>query len=96
MAASVNVGDINRAVGANQAVVSLRDEHTPFTANDAAALGDGQFDDTRIETIPARPATGSEGRSDCLQVDELAFGLGNDFMFDDQDIARAEALISMF
>ena len=57
--ASVDVGDINRAVGADQAVVGFRDQHAALAADDAAALGDGQFDDTRIEIVATRPAPGS-------------------------------------
>src|SRR5229473_2715383 len=47
--APVHVGDIHSTVGADQAVASLCDQDAAFAANDATALGDGQFDDASVQ-----------------------------------------------
>lgn len=87
VAASVHVGNIHRAVGADQAVPSLRDQDTALAAHDAAALPDGEFDHASIELVAPCPSAGREGWPDFSQIDELPLRLGDDFVFDDQNVA---------
>ena len=65
VAASVNVGDVHRAVGADQAVASFGDQDAAFAPHDAAALPDGELDDASVELIALGPAAGSGGGFDC-------------------------------
>ena len=85
-----------RAVGADKAVASFGDQDAAFAPHDAAALLDGEFDDASVELIAFGPAAGSGGGFDCVQRYQLAFGLGDDFVFDDQDVAVAEFLFVVF
>jgi hypothetical protein len=40
-----------------------------------------------------RPAAGHGGGSDLREVYELSLGLGNDFVFDDKNVALAQFLM---
>ena len=54
---------------------------------------DGQFDDTSIEIIAVGPSARSCGGFDFFQVNQLTFGLRDDFVFDYQDVALPQALV---
>ena len=56
---------------------------------------DGQFDDASVEVIALGPAAGSGGGFDRFQLHQLAFRLGDDFVFDDQDVALAEFVLML-
>ena len=60
--ASVNVGDVNSAVGADKSVTGFSNQHAAFAANDAAALLDGQLDDAGIEIDSVSPSGGTRRR----------------------------------
>ena len=94
--ASIHVGDVDRAVGADQSVVCFRDQNTVFLPHDAAGFGEGQFDDTRVELIAASPATGGSRRVDLCQFHESPFRLGHNFVFDDEDVAFLQSLLFAF
>ena len=95
MAASVNVRDVDGAVGADEAVARFRDKHSPLAAHDAAALTHSQLYDASIKAIVARPAMGSGRGFDLFQVHKLTLRLGHDFVFDYQDIPLAKSLFLM-
>ena len=58
---SVDVGDIHATVGANESVVCFGNEHAAFAANDALALGKGNFGDASVKIVPLGPGDGSFG-----------------------------------
>ena len=91
VSASVDVGDVDAAVGAEKAVVGFGDEDAVFAANYGAAFAQGQFDDAGVEGVLFRPCDGFVGGLDRGEIDEAAFGFGDDFVFDDQDVAGLEA-----
>ena len=93
MATSVYVGDVHGAVGADQAMASFRDQDAALAPHDAMALLCGELYYPRIEMIVVRPAAGREGGFDLGEVYELSLGLGNDFVFDDKNVALAQFLM---
>ena len=93
VAASVYVGDVHGAVGADKTVASFGDQDAALAPHDAAALPDGQFDRSSIKVIAFRPAARRGGGFDFIEVYKLTFGLGNDFVFDDEDVALAQFLM---
>src|SRR5216684_3197591 len=95
---SFHAGHANGNLGepfAPRPAESVCDEDAAFAANDATALGDGQFDDASVQAIAARPAPGSGGGFGRFQVHELTLRFGNDFMLNDEDIAFAQSLLLM-
>ena len=53
----------------------------------------GELDYPRIEMIAVRPAAGRGGGFDLGEVHQLSLGLGNNFVFDDKDVALAQFLM---
>src|SRR5437016_10362730 len=86
MTTTIKVGNIYAAVGANQAVPRFRDQHSLLAANHTPALRQRQLDDSRIETVVPRPRAGSSRWPDLRQVHNLAFSLGYDLVFYDQNV----------
>ncbi len=91
MTSSIDVGDIDAAVGAEKAVVRLGDQDAVLAAEDAAALAQGEFDDAGVKSILFRPSDRFFRGLDRGKVDYAAFGFGDDFVFDDEDVAGLEA-----
>src|SRR2546430_3585612 len=80
------VGNIYAAVGANQAVCGFGDENTSFAANHAPALRHRQFRHACVELETPCPRAGSSRWPDLRQVHNLAFSLGYDLVFYDQNV----------
>ena len=86
-AARPHVRGVDAAVGADEAVVGLGDEHAVGHPDDASSLSQ---DDLQLAGV-AVPALG-EGhdlrtRLDGREVHDRALGLGDDLLGDDQDVA---------
>ena len=63
VAASVDVGDVDRAIGADQPVMCLGDKDAAFAAYDATALGEGDFDHAGVEVVSSFwPTVGTRRR----------------------------------
>jgi hypothetical protein len=69
------------------------DKHATFLPHDATSLSKCKFDDTRVKVMASRPAAGTGRWPDGREVHELPFGLGYDLVFDDENIALAQALV---
>ena len=91
VAASVDVGNIDAAVGAEEAVVGFGDQNAVLAADNGPALAHSEFDNAGIERVLFRPRDGISGGLDAGQVDEAAFRFGNDFVFHDKDVAGLES-----
>ncbi len=90
VAAAIDVGNIHAAVGADEAVMGLGDEHAVLAADDGAAFAQSEFDDAGIEVIFLRPG-GECGRwFNRCKIDDAAFRFGNDLVFDDENVAGRE------
>jgi len=51
MLASIYIGNIDAAVGAEKAVLSFSDKNAIFAADDGAAFAKGEFDDSGVEVV---------------------------------------------
>src|SRR5450432_711060 len=87
-APSVYIRDVDPAVGAHQSVLRFRDQDTSLAAHDPLALRNGNLGHTRVQMILSGPSSGTWRRHDAFQLHDLAFGLGYDFVFHDQNVAR--------
>ncbi len=85
--ASVDIGDVDAAVGAEKSVVSFGDEDAVLATDDRPAFAQCEFDDAGVERILFRPRDRFVGWLDRVQVDDASFGFGDDFVFDDEDVA---------
>src|SRR6476646_10089088 len=83
---AIDIGNIHSAVGTDEAVASFGDKNVSSSSNDSAALRNGEGGDAGVQTIAASPgANGSRG-PDRLQVNQLAFRLGDDLVLHHLDI----------
>jgi hypothetical protein len=87
MAAAVDVRSVHAAVGADQAVARFRDQNSALASHYSLTLCEGHFRYSRVEIVTACPSAGTRRGLDFVEEDELAFRLGNDFVFYDQDVA---------
>src|SRR5713226_4978291 len=95
MAAAVDVRYIHTTISADQPMASFRDQHATLAAHDASALREGYFDHARVQMIAASPGVGTGGWPDLVQLHELFFRLGHDFMFHDQDVTLCQRQLVM-
>ena len=92
MTPSVDVRDVDAAVGAQKSVMRLGDEHAVFAADRRRlALAKGEFDHARIEIVLFGPRDGFFGWVDRFQIDDAALGFGDDLVFDHENVAGLEA-----
>ncbi len=64
---------------------------TPFFApDDGAALAQGKLDDAGIQVVFLRPGDRVGRGFDRCQINDAAFRFGNDFVFDDENVAGLE------
>ena len=87
MAATIDVRSIHAAIGADQAVTGFGDQNSAFASHYSLALCEGHFRYSRVEIVTPRPSARTGGGLDFFQRNKLAFRLGDDFVFYDQDVA---------
>lgn len=90
VAATINVRDVNSAVGAEEAVVSFGDEHAVSASDDGFALALSEFDYMRVEIVFPGPGARLRGGVNRRQLNQAAFGLRDHLVFDDENVAGAE------
>src|SRR5438128_940012 len=87
MAATIDVGDIDSAVRANESMIGLSDQHAILAANHSSALAHGELDHAGIERILLCPHNGFSRRFNGGQIDQPPLRLRNNFVFDDENVA---------
>ena len=85
-----NVRMVDAGIGADEAVARFGDQHV-IAADDAPRLFQNYFHEPGIFLLPLRDGLRLERRADCRQPDYGAFGLGDNFLRDDEDIAVFES-----
>src|ERR1700678_2000346 len=88
--ATIDVGDVNAAVGADETKARLRDKHAVFSPDNRAALAQREFDDTCLEAISLCPRDGLGGGLYRSKINSAALSLGDYLVFDDENIATLE------
>src|ERR1017187_3383216 len=84
--AAIDVGDVHAAVGADETVPSLGDEHAVLAPDDSAALAQGELDDAGIQIVFLCPGGGIGGGFDRCEVDNAALRFGDDLVFDHENV----------
>src|SRR5580765_4378782 len=87
MATAIHVGDVHAAVGANEPVTSLGDQHAPLSPHHATAFPQRQFGDARIQSITPRPDPRSSRRANLVQRYQRTFRLRDNFVLYHQDVS---------
>src|SRR5215212_1689624 len=87
---SGDVRGVYASVGADEAVVGLRDDDAAVHAYDAAALAQHHLDLARVLPVAPRVALRERGRLDRAKVDQAALGLTDDLVRHDEHVARAQ------
>src|SRR6267154_3027116 len=80
---------VDAGIGADEAVARFGDQHV-IAADDAPRLFQDYFHEPRVLLLPLRDGLRLERRPDCRQPDYSAFGFGNNFLRDDEDVAVFE------
>lgn len=80
---------IHTCIGADETVASLCDEHV-IAADDTARFLQDDFDDARIFFLPSGDVQRFGRRLYSCKTNERGFGLRDDFLSDDQDVAVFE------
>ena len=68
----------------------LRDEHAILAADNGAAFAQSQFNNAGVQLVFLCPGDRIGRRFDRGEIDDAAFRLGNDFVFDDENVAGFE------
>src|SRR5260370_25158240 len=68
----------------------LGDEHAILAADHAPALSERKLDDTGVKAVLLGPGNGVFRRPNRGQINHPPFRLGDDLVFDDQDVARSQ------
>ena len=71
-------------------MAGFSDEYAILSADHGAAFAQGKLDDARVQLVFLRPGDRLGGSFDCGKIDDTAFCFGNDFVFDDENVARFE------
>src|SRR5579864_626465 len=91
MLSTVHIGNIHSAVSANESVSGFGNEDSApanlFLSHGTAAFGQRNFRQTGISTTRPRPTRRIATRVHSAEPHNSPFRLGNDFVFDDQDVA---------
>src|SRR5690606_9505184 len=95
-AVAVHVRFIDARVGADPAVVRLGDQHATGHAHDAAAFAQHHLVVVGVFSALFGDLLGEVRWLNGLRVDYAAFGFGDDFLGDDDDIAVGEGLLVLF
>src|SRR5581483_552158 len=95
MAAAVHIRNIDSAVGADQAMARLGDQDAAFSAQNACALLQGELGHAGVELVTSRPSAGRRAWVYLVKLYKLPFGLGNDFVLDDQNVPRLQPALGM-
>lgn len=90
--ASINIGNVDSAIGAEKAVASLSDEDAMVTADEGAAFAKSEFDDAGIEIVLPGPILGFRRGGNAGEIDELTFGLGDDLVLDYENVSGLDLL----
>src|SRR5258708_33604658 len=80
---------VDAGIGADEAVARFGDQHV-IAADDAPRLSKDYFHEPGIFLLPLRDGLRLERWPDCGQPDYGAFGLGNNFLRDDEDVSGFE------
>src|SRR5919107_366289 len=88
-----DVRDVDASVRADEAVVGLRDDYAAVHPHDALALAEDDLDLAGVLVVVVGEAFGESGRLDRSEVHEPPFGLANDLVRYDHDVARLEQII---
>jgi len=89
MAATIDVRSIHPAIGADETVTGFSDQNSTFTSHYSLTLCEGHFRYSRVEIVTPCPGARTGGGLDFFQENKLAFRLGDDFVFYDQDVAHS-------
>src|SRR5258708_3670563 len=81
---------VDTGIGADEAVACFGDQHV-IAADNAPRLFQDYFHEPGIFLLPLRDGLRLERGPDCGQPDYGAFGLGNNFLRDDEDVAVFES-----
>src|SRR5258708_29077508 len=81
---------VDARIGANETVACVGDQHV-IAADDAPRLFQDYFHERSVLLLPLRDGLRLERRPDCRQPDYSAFGLGNNFLRDDEDVSVFES-----
>ena len=81
---------IDTGIGAHEAVACFGDQHV-IAADDAPRLFQDYFHEPRVLLLPLRDGLRLERGPNCGEPDYGAFGLGNNFLRDDEDVAVFES-----
>ena len=73
--ATVDVGDIDPAIGADETVAGLGYQDPVFATDDGLAFADRQFGDARVDLVTTCPGTGLRGGPNRVKSDQPALGL---------------------
>src|SRR6266851_1860212 len=80
---------VDTGIGADEAVARFGDQHV-IAADDAPRLFQNYFHEPRVFLLPLRDGLRLERRPNRGQPDYGAFGLGDNFLRDDEDVAVFE------
>ena len=89
-AGRADVGGVDPAVGADEAVRGLRDEHAVRHPDDPPGLAQDDLDLAGVAIPALGKLDGLRARFDRRQVDDRALGLGDDLLGHDEDVVRSE------
>src|SRR6266487_3608248 len=89
-AAATNIRMVNPGIGADETVVSLRNQDV-LAAHDAPRFLQNDFNDARILLQPMGNGNRFNRRFYLCKPDHRSFGLGNDLLSDDKNVAIFEA-----
>src|SRR6266851_2041914 len=81
---------VDTGIGADEAVARFGDQHV-IAADDAPRLFQDYFHEPRVLLLPLRDGLRLERWPDCGQPDYGAFGLGNNFLRDNEDVSVFES-----
>ena len=85
-----DIGGVDPAVGADEAVMGLGDDHAIGHPDDPLGLAQHDLDLARIAVVPPREFLGDRARLDGREVDDRALGLRDDLLGDDQRVVVAQ------
>src|SRR5579864_4776200 len=99
MLSTVHIGNIHSGVSANESVSGFGNEDSAsanlFLSHGTAAFGQRNFHQTGVSTTRPRPTRRTATRVHSAEPHNSPFRLGNDFVFDDQDVAVSQCQFLM-
>src|SRR5580704_3505424 len=93
--AAIDIRGIYPAIGADQAMAGFRDQNSTFASHYSLTLCESNFRYSRVEIVTACPSAGTRRGLDFVEGSELAFRLGYDLMFHDEDVACSQRQLRM-